>query len=242
MALQSGLNIRGFRTAEIHLMNPARPRRTLLITGAIVAWVLAAVLSAAADGPVARWVHSSGLEAKGPHGSPHYEISLFAKSPGNFLFSTLPLAIGFGLWHSRRVEASIQFLGSASAVGILDTLLKWGTGRHRPIKGIDPFSFTPFEGGFRGILAPNLTFPSGHTMLAFAMATSVCLLVEARGAWVIAYGIGIVVGLERVTENAHYVSDVVVGAGCGVVVAIGIGRLLNRGRRTVTVECLPVPP
>lgn len=62
------------------------------------------------------------------------------------------------------------------------------------------------------------SFPSGHTAQAFAAAT---FLAEEYGStyrWMpyVAYGIASCVGGLRIANNRHYVSDVLMGAGVGI--------------------------
>ena len=62
------------------------------------------------------------------------------------------------------------------------------------------------------------SFPSGHTSFAFAMAHFMHKEYGERSAWysVGAYSCATAVGIMRVTKNAHWISDVVAGAGIGI--------------------------
>lgn len=64
----------------------------------------------------------------------------------------------------------------------------------------------------------QLSFPSGHTMEAFAGATMVSKEYGKRYKWVpyAAYGTASIVGVMRVANNKHYLSDVLFGAGLGI--------------------------
>ena len=75
--------------------------------------------------------------------------------------------------------------------------------------------FEPFIDGWRGLLVgtENMSFLSGHTALAFATAASPAILLP-RGQW-LCYGWALLVAAERVGQNAHDLSDVVVGALAG---------------------------
>ena len=62
------------------------------------------------------------------------------------------------------------------------------------------------------------SFPSGHTAQAFAAATFLSEEYKNKIKWVpfVAYGIASTVGILRIANNKHYISDVLVGAGIGI--------------------------
>lgn len=61
------------------------------------------------------------------------------------------------------------------------------------------------------------SFPSGHTAQAFAAATFLNEEYKDRYKWMpyVSYGIATTVGVLRMANNKHYISDVLVGAGIG---------------------------
>ncbi len=84
----------------------------------------------------------------------------------------------------------------------------------------------PREDGGRGrFFTGGNSFPSGHTMNAFAFATVVADEYQDRPLvrWG-AYGIAGLVGVSRFTGRKHFLSDVVVGGAVGY----GIGRYVYR--------------
>jgi len=62
------------------------------------------------------------------------------------------------------------------------------------------------------------SFPSGHTAQAFATATFLSQEYKDRFPWMpyAAYGLASSVGLMRMANNRHYISDVLLGAGIGI--------------------------
>lgn len=62
------------------------------------------------------------------------------------------------------------------------------------------------------------SFPSGHTAQAFATATFMAKEYGDQSVWytVGAYGIATTVGAMRILNNRHWVSDVLAGAGIGI--------------------------
>ena len=68
------------------------------------------------------------------------------------------------------------------------------------------------------IHAPDqFSFPSGHTMNAFAVATLVTVHVPVAAP--LAFAVAASVGASRVVLELHYVSDVAAGATLGTVLA-----------------------
>jgi membrane-associated phospholipid phosphatase len=67
------------------------------------------------------------------------------------------------------------------------------------------------------------SFPSGHTASTFALAS---VMHEEYG-WLAGlplYGLGTLVGIHRLDDDEHYLSDVVFGAVLGVVVGHSVAR------------------
>jgi membrane-associated phospholipid phosphatase len=62
------------------------------------------------------------------------------------------------------------------------------------------------------------SFPSGHTSVSFATATSLTYAYGWKAA-VIAYPVAVLVGLSRLSDDAHWASDVVGGAFVGFIMA-----------------------
>lgn len=62
------------------------------------------------------------------------------------------------------------------------------------------------------------SFPSGHTATAFVAAEFLHQEYKDRSVWISAggYGMATLIGISRVYNNKHWVSDVVAGAGIGI--------------------------
>jgi membrane-associated phospholipid phosphatase len=102
--------------------------------------------------------------------------------------------------------------GQLAASGVLAAasfgLLKVVTGRSRPDAGQGTYDFHPFSGGG--------SFPSGHSALAFALATT--LGDASHSTWVTAglYVIASGTAWSRVYDQRHWPSDVFLGAALGI--------------------------
>jgi membrane-associated phospholipid phosphatase len=214
------------RTELVLSCNKLRIRRvTKIRLFLIIAWMIALAAAFLLDRPVAQWVHDHQPVDK--HVRMTSEIIGVLKRPGDFRF-VLFVAIALGFFHYRRWAAALCLVASSLAVGAVYSLVKWVVGRHRPVIEVAPFRFHPFAQGFPGIWREKaLCFPSGHSMLAFASATCLAMLLPR---WrIFFFAIALITAVERVIENAHYLSDVVAGAGVGILTAYWITRTLLTG-------------
>jgi len=114
--------------------------------------------------------------------------------------------------HDDRARET-GILGAEALVdsGIVVTALKEITQRSRPLSGIRRSDF--FDGGS--------SFPSGHSIAAWSLATVVANEYHDRPlVQITAYGVAGAVSVARFTGQKHYLSDVLVGSAMGY----GIGR------------------
>lgn len=119
--------------------------------------------------------------------------------------------------------------GVAVATGITSGL-KYAFGRDRPYADADHdgLDFHPF----RGVAAGSPSFPSGHTTIAFAMATSLGDAVGNTWAKVGLWGLATGTAWARMQLDQHWLSDVAVGAAIGIMSAkFGDGRIKILGVR-----------
>lgn len=108
--------------------------------------------------------------------------------------------------------------------GALESVLKILAGRQRPFitdssrVEAEPTFYGPFHKALKGTGGKrvNSSFPSGHTTVAFAAATVYAMEYKERP-WVgiVAYTAASAIGLSRITENKHWITDVVSGAALG---------------------------
>jgi membrane-associated phospholipid phosphatase len=106
----------------------------------------------------------------------------------------------------RFRAATYDFAQAAVVTEAYTGLLKYGVRRGRP-DGSD-----------------NLSFPSGHTSIAFTLAT----VTDRHYGWKVgvpAYVLASGVGLSRIESNRHHLSDVLAGATLGIIVGRTVTRL-----------------
>jgi membrane-associated phospholipid phosphatase len=197
---------------------PTNPLRLspLKIAGIFVALFIVAILL---DVPLSTWTHNVGLAG---YLKEHALLALIIRIPGNYAEYTLPLGVLIFLVRLSRDDRRNDFWTGPVIVllaGILSGInaaLKLCIGRIRPYHGVPPFELHPFSRAIVDAEA-GFSFPSGDASLAFAMAASLSFVVPRL--WPLWWTLAIIVGLERIAENAHYPSDVVAGAALGVACA-----------------------
>lgn len=175
----------------------------------VAIWLGALAFALVIDGPVARAVAPFHDAVK--HSVFAEEIREGGHAGLTFVVILLLIAL-----HPQKWRAVSLLAGSAALAGVLRAIIALAAGRTRPVVAIEPFAFFNLDHTISAILhAKNLSFPSGHTTLAFVSAAALSHSL-GKGHWLF-YGAAILVGLERVAESAHYVSDVVAGALLGIV-------------------------
>jgi membrane-associated phospholipid phosphatase len=111
-------------------------------------------------------------------------------------------------------RAGGRITGSLVTAGLSNSIIKYVVGRKRPNHSTtpEPNEFEPFSG--------NVSFPSGHTALAFALATSVSHEVHFLPAQIGLFSAATLTGWSRINDNKHWLSDVVGGAAVGITSAM----------------------
>jgi undecaprenyl-diphosphatase len=112
----------------------------------------------------------------------------------------------------------LQFLLLAISVPlIVGELVKWTAGRGRPFVGgkANAFNFTPFVG-----TEAHASFPSAHSITAFALAFAVAAVWPRLRGLMIAYAL--LIAFTRLVLLAHHPSDVVAGATIGIIGVMGV--------------------
>jgi hypothetical protein len=124
-------------------------------------------------------------------GAALYTLGLFAKEPEVRLTGRLAL----------------QALVSGA---IAETAVKFIAGRSRPYTGEGSHSFLWFETS-----DDHHSFPSGHTMAAFALSTVFAERIGTTWSRLGFYSLATLTGISRIKNDKHWASDVVLGAAIG---------------------------
>jgi membrane-associated phospholipid phosphatase len=119
-------------------------------------------------------------------------------------------ALGAGFLASRLLgdaataRATLRVGGAVALAGGITSAVKLLTGRNRPQGDGDPDQFKPFSG--------RNSFPSGHTAVAFALATALAHETPDRWSDAVFYGTATLTAFARLNDDRHWTSDVIAGA------------------------------
>jgi membrane-associated phospholipid phosphatase len=138
----------------------------------------------------------------------------------------------YGRLARDRKAADLGLHGTeAIAVGALSGMLLKGLfGRERPYVKLDPHNYK-LARGFAGRGKEHYrSFPSGHTISAFAAAAAVTS--ETRRWWPgsdkyigpAMYGGAALAGISRIYHNRHWATDIVMGAAIGTMAGLKVVR------------------
>lgn len=189
----------------------------------------AALLVATADRRGDAWARSPGVrdsdgwQAVGRVGDVTGAIGAIGVGPAAWLLGRLRGDSGTAVLGLRTTEAVV-------ASGVMISAIKAISGRTRPYASADnsPTHWDLF-GGRRS--DSTRSFASGHSALAAAAAVTLAAEWRRQGrqGWSsvgppLAYALASVVGTSRVVDRKHWLSDVVVGSGVGVLNALLVRR------------------
>jgi undecaprenyl-diphosphatase len=136
------------------------------------------------------------------------------------------LLAGVAYRHRRWIEYAVAMAIAGLGAGILGQLVKFIVGRTRPEVWLGPFHHAR---------AAASSFPSGHTVGAFALAGVLLFRSQSIALRIAAVILAAAVGVSRVLAFRHWPSDVVASAAAGLIVA----WIVTRGVSQVTNEAPP---
>jgi membrane-associated phospholipid phosphatase len=159
----------------------------------------------------------------------------FAVLPAAMVAHQLLAANGEGDWKAGLIDVLIVAEATALAAD-LNQLVKFNAARVRPfVRFGDPArQHEPDD---------HLSFYSGHTSLAFSLASSAGMVSTLRGyrsahfVWGVGMSLAASVGWLRMGGDMHAFTDVLVGAAVGTTLGAGLPWLLHRNRSGA-----PAPP
>lgn len=161
------------------------------------------------------------------------DVRLIA-DPGSILIGTSMYAVGRLAHIKQLADLGLHGEEAIALATVVTTAIKGTVGRARPyvVRDTNPSDFQFLRGFRKG--SDYSSFPSGHTMSAFAAAAVVAN--EASRWWpgsqwyvgTVMYAGATAVGLSRMYNNKHWASDVIMGAGIGTFAGNKIVRFNHR--------------
>ena len=131
--------------------------------------------------------------------------------------------------HPGLSSSALRIAGGIASSAAVASVLKEVAGRARPYEAPqDPDEFRAFSG--------HTAFPSGHTTVAFSLASGIDHETTARWVPFVVYPMAGLVGWSRLRDNRHWMSDVVAGALIGTWTTHKFQMLVRPGKAGSGVE------
>jgi hypothetical protein len=218
-----------------------------LVTGTSAAATLTLLLLQKQLAPTrCRWCDPPGFDADLSRSLRWHDPKAAARGSDALAIALAGGALGYGLLDGYRRgdpevgwENAFLVTEATSVAMLLDSGVKYAVGRQRPDAWRGRADAGPRSDR-------NLSFFSGHTTFAFALASSSSTLLLSQHAphagtySVLAFGAAATVAYLRVAAEKHYPSDVLVGAGVGTLVGWAIPHFFH-APRPGGVQVLPAP-
>lgn len=153
-------------------------------------------------------------------------------APGSYIIGSTMYLAGRVTKEQHLTELGLRGTEALLVGEAVGGVMKVVFGRQRP--DVEPRNANGF-GFMRGLMGgdPYHSFPSGHTLAAFAAAAAVTS--ETSKWWPstqfiigpIMFGGATITGMSRMYDNRHWASDVIVGAGLGTFAGLKVVRYHN---------------
>ncbi len=120
------------------------------------------------------------------------------------------LIAGVAYRHHRWIAYAVAMAFAGAAAGVSVQIVKYTAGRTRPELWLGPFHHAR---------AAATSFPSGHTVGAFALAGVLILASPSKTMRIAAFVLALSVAVSRVLAFRHWTSDVLASAAIGMIIA-----------------------
>ncbi|MEA2328472.1 MAG: hypothetical protein QOE68_3431 [Thermoanaerobaculia bacterium] len=173
----------------------------------ICAAILVAIVWRFADAPITAWaerVQSSNVE------DAIRIANRFGGGMNPAMVVVFFLVAGVVYRNRRWIAYGVAMALAGAAAGVSVQIVKYTIGRTRPELWLGPFHHAR---------AAATSFPSGHTVGAFALAGVLMLASPSRTMRVIAFLLALSVAVSRVLAFRHWTSDVLASAAIGMILA-----------------------
>jgi membrane-associated phospholipid phosphatase len=134
------------------------------------------------------------------------------------------LVAGVAYRYHRWITYAAAMAFAGAAAGIAVQIVKFTAGRTRPELWLGPFQHAR---------AAATSFPSGHTVGAFALAGVLMLASPSRTMRIAAFLLALSVAVSRVLAFRHWTSDVLASAAIGMIIAAVMTRSMTMAQAAV---------
>ncbi len=212
--MHSSARPRDFRLPRLRASFPPR----VLIAFAAIAAAVVALTWRFADAPITAWAEriQSGAVQDWIRIANRFGGGM---NPAMIILFFYLAGVAYDVPRWKQYALAMTIAGAGG--GLLAQIIKYAAGRTRPELWLGPFQHAR---------ASATSFPSGHTVGAFALAGVLLFLSPSRALRVAAVILALGVGLSRILAFRHWTSDVVASAAVGLVAAWIVSQLTNEPR------------
>ena len=200
------------------LFIPPKPLFTRGDAALVAGFTLAAIAAAPIDRTITQQLQDPARQANRFLNKGATIFRLLGEPGGLFTGGTI-YAVGLAVGNRRAEDLGLHTVGSILVASTITGVIKITAGRARPRKSPDRAANFRL---FRGLKDDEYrSFPSGHSTAAFAFASIVSAETShwwPDSRWLIGpvvYGGAALTGASRIYNNAHWASDVIIGAAIG---------------------------
>jgi undecaprenyl-diphosphatase len=173
----------------------------------LYAAILVALVWRFADAPITAW--AEGIQTSSVEDAIRI-ANRFGGGMNPAMVVVFFLVAGVVYRHRRWIAYGVAMALAGAAAGVAVQIVKYTAGRTRPELWLGPFHHAR---------ASATSFPSGHTVGAFALAGVLMLVSPSRTMRIAAFLLALSVAVSRVLAFRHWTSDVLASAAIGMILA-----------------------
>jgi membrane-associated phospholipid phosphatase len=182
----------------------------------VVAAIVIAIVWRFADAPITAWAER--VQSANVQGAIRI-ANRFGGGMNPAMVVLFFLIAGVAYRNRRWIAYAVAMALAGAAAGIAVQIVKYSAGRTRPEVWLGPFQHAR---------AAATSFPSGHTVGAFALGGVLILASPSRTMRIFAFLLALSVAVSRVMAFRHWTSDVLASAALGMMLAaVAVRGVMN---------------